>query len=333
MAEISLIVPIYRVEQYIFRCIDSVLSQTYTDFELILVDDGSPDNCGSICDEYALKDERVHVIHKENGGLSDARNAGIDWVFAHCSSKWIGFLDSDDWIHPKYLELLLCAAIRDQVNISIGEAVWTSSEKIIWEEDARSTVWSVEAYFKENPTNATVAWGKLYNKSLFQDIRFPVGRIYEDEFTTYKILFGQKKVSVIGIPLYAYFQNPSGIMLSGWSPRKLDCLDALEEQVAFFVSNGYIDIAEKRFILLIWKNIDSRKSILQCRDLTKREQQIYMRRVKRQLKRIILKYKKYGWLPLRRGAGSKQIYIEAFASIRLGVRTWELIKNFLRGDQ
>ena len=142
-----------------------------------------------------------------------------------------------------------------------------------------------------------------------------------------------QKVSLVGIPLYMYFQNPSGIMLGGWSPRKLDCLDALEEQVAFFVSNGYIDIAEKRFVLLIWKNLDSRKSILQCRDLTKREQHIYMRRVKRQLKRIILQYKKYGWLPLPRGAGSKQIYMEAFASIRLGVRTWELIKTFLKGDQ
>ena len=103
---ISIVVPIYKVEKYIHRCIESILAQTFTDFDLILVDDGSPDNCGKICDEYAVKDKRIHVIHKENGGLSDARNAGIDWAFANSDSEWITFIDSDDWIHPKYLETL-----------------------------------------------------------------------------------------------------------------------------------------------------------------------------------------------------------------------------------
>ena len=107
---ISIIVPVYKVEKYIHRCVDSILAQTFTDFELILVDDGSPDNCGIICDEYALKDNRIHVIHKENGGLSDARNAGIDWAFENSNSEWITFIDSDDWVHPKCLEALVRAA-------------------------------------------------------------------------------------------------------------------------------------------------------------------------------------------------------------------------------
>ena len=110
MPAISVIVPVYKVEKYIHRCVRSILGQTYADFELILVDDGSPDNCGVICDEYAAKDSRVVVIHQENGGLSAARNAGIDWVFANSDSQWLSFIDSDDWVHPEYLQRLLDAA-------------------------------------------------------------------------------------------------------------------------------------------------------------------------------------------------------------------------------
>lgn len=110
MPTISVIVPVYKVEPYLNRCVDSILRQTYQDFELILVDDGSPDRCGEICDEYARQDSRIHVIHKENGGLSDARNAGIDWVEANSDSRWLIFADSDDWVHPELLARLLDAA-------------------------------------------------------------------------------------------------------------------------------------------------------------------------------------------------------------------------------
>ena len=103
MPIISVIVSVYKVEPYIRQCVDSILAQTFTDFELILVDDGSPDNCGAICDEYAAQDCRVRVIHQENGGLSAARNAGIDWAFANSDSQWLAFVDSDDWVHPDYL--------------------------------------------------------------------------------------------------------------------------------------------------------------------------------------------------------------------------------------
>ena len=118
MPVISVIVPVYKVEPYLHRCVDSILSQTYTDFELILVDDGSPDNCGAICDKYAKLDSRIHVLHKKNGGLSSARNAGIDWVFANSDSQWFSFIDSDDWVHPQYLELLYQAVKAYEVRIS-----------------------------------------------------------------------------------------------------------------------------------------------------------------------------------------------------------------------
>ena len=107
MPSVSVIVPVYDVEKTIRRCVDSILAQTYTDYELILVDDGSPDACGAICDEYAVKDSRVHVIHQENGGLSAARNAGIDWAFANTESQYLTFIDSDDWVHPLYLLQLM----------------------------------------------------------------------------------------------------------------------------------------------------------------------------------------------------------------------------------
>ena len=119
MSIISVIVPVYNVEPYLNRCVDSILEQTFTDFELILVDDGSPDNCPAICDEYARKDSRIHVIHQKNGGLSDARNAGIDWVVANSDSQWISFVDSDDWVHPMYLFTLLSAVKTTNTYVSV----------------------------------------------------------------------------------------------------------------------------------------------------------------------------------------------------------------------
>ena len=118
MANISVIVPVYKVEQFLSRCVDSILAQTYPDFEVILVDDGSPDNCGEICDGYARTDSRIHVIHQENGGLSAARNSGIDWTFENSDSRWLAFVDSDDWVHPDFLKVLYETAEQTLCKIS-----------------------------------------------------------------------------------------------------------------------------------------------------------------------------------------------------------------------
>ena len=119
MPVISVIVPIYKVEPYLRKCIDSVLAQTFTDFELILVDDGSPDNCGAICDEYAAKDDRIRVIHQENRGLSAARNAGIDWAFAHSDSQWLTFIDSDDIVAPDFLAKMISATEQAHADLCV----------------------------------------------------------------------------------------------------------------------------------------------------------------------------------------------------------------------
>lgn len=235
MPVISVIVPVYKVEKYINRCVDSILAQTFTDFELILIDDGSPDICGTICEEYAAKDSRIHVIHQKNGGLSAARNAGIDWAFANSDSKWLTFIDSDDWVHCRYLEVLYQAACRYDADISICGYEWTSGEDPVVEENKLSfECWKTEEFFVQCHTNATVAWGKLYSKSSFLDIRYPVGRIHEDEFTTYKLLFKYPKVVATSVPLYAYFINPEGITKAQWNPKRLDNICAMEKQIAYF---------------------------------------------------------------------------------------------------
>ena len=234
MPSISVIIPVYNVEKYIHRCVDSILRQSYTDFELILVDDGSPDNCGTICDEYAQKDSRIRVIHQKNAGLSAARNAGIDWVFANSNSQWLTFIDSDDWIHPHYLHTLLHAATSTNLPLSICGIVRTTGEvPTILDHQFTPTLWDAEEFFIEHHVNAIVACGKLYKKETFRNIRYPAGKIHEDEFTTHKLLFATNKIVVVEAPMYYYYQNNSGITGASWTPKRLDVLAALSKRVDF----------------------------------------------------------------------------------------------------
>ncbi len=236
---ISVIVPVYRVEAYLARCVDSILAQTYRDFELILVDDGSPDRCGGICEEYGRRDSRIHVIHQENGGLSAARNAGTDWVFANSESQWIFYVDSDDWIHPETLACLLDAAESTGVKVSVGGFAETAGDlPEVLPESLVPVIWEPKMFYMEQFVNATVAWGKLYHRSCLEGIRYPVGKIHEDEFVTYRLLFGQEKLAVVAAPLYAYFQNPGGITKKAWSPKRLHAWEAYDQQIAFFQKLG-----------------------------------------------------------------------------------------------
>lgn len=247
MPQISVIVPVYNVEPYIHRCVDSILAQTFTDFELILVDDGSPDNCGKICDEYAEKDSRIRVIHQENGGLSVARNAGIDWAFNNSDSLWLSFVDSDDWVRSEYLELLYIAAIEHNVAVSVcGYTETTGDEPDIAEGYIESQIWTPEDFYMERHVDAIVAWGKLYRKECFQTMRYPVGKIHEDEYVTYRILFEREKLVFVDASLYAYYVNPKGITKSEWTLQRLDAIDALEEQILFFSNSNFPKLRDQR---------------------------------------------------------------------------------------
>ncbi len=322
-----MIVPVYKVEQYIHRCIDSILAQTFTDFDVVLVDDGSPDTCGAICDAYAEADPRIHVIHQKNGGLSAARNAGIDWTFAHSDSSWLSFVDSDDWVHPRYLEILYGAILRDKTNIAIGNALWTKGEDLPVEADERSVLWETEKYYAAETTNATVAWGKIYRKTCFKTIRFPVGKIHEDEFVTYRILFEEANISVVDSPLYAYFQNDAGIMKRRWSPKRLDSLEAMENQVRFFSSKNKTDIAEICFFKLIKIIEESKRQLANCESITEAERKKYLRYINKVLRRSLIFQRKYGWFPFNKNAVSKQMYVEAFFILGAARKVWRTIKK------
>lgn len=247
MAQISVIVPVYRVEDYLHRCVDSVLNQTFQDFELILVDDGSPDGCPAICDAYARKDPRVRVIHQKNGGLSAARNAGIDWMMENSDSTWLTFLDSDDWVHPRTLEWMVQALKETGTEICVCGFQETQGESpAVRPEQWKTEVWLPGDFYRERPVDATIACAKLYPRRLFETVRYPVGKVHEDEYVTYRLLFACEKIAVIAAPMYAYYVNPEGITRRAWSEKRLDAWGAYEEQVSFFLRRGDAEMARWR---------------------------------------------------------------------------------------
>lgn len=227
---ISIIAPIYKVEPYLRRCIDSILNQTYQDFELILVDDGSPDNCGAICDEYAAKDTRVRVIHKENGGLSDARNAGYEIA----QGEFIAFIDSDDWIAPDFLERLHSTLVETGADICECEVFRTGGEEVDSAPGTPKifdTAEAMEQLIHDGNFHQHV-WNKLYRRETIGDIVFPKGKTNEDEFWTYQVFGNAKKVARISDILYFYFQRPGSIMGETYSLKRLDALEAkLQRQI------------------------------------------------------------------------------------------------------
>lgn len=286
MPQVSFIVPVYKVEPYIHRCIDSILNQTFTDFELILVDDGSPDNCGAICDEYAVMDNRIHVIHQKNGGLSAARNAGIDWVFSHSDSEWLTFVDSDDWIHPGMLERLWEMNRTFGTAVSSCSFVETTGETPVLSGSYESRIWNAKDFYMHRNVHAVIACGKLYHRDCFREIRYPVGKLHEDEFITYQILFLQDKVAVTDMPLYYYFQNQSGITKSSWSSKRLDAWEAIEQQMQFFKDRN--DMELYRFCLRsYYENATVQlKKIQNCPDsiLFRKERKRVLKQIKKLLR-------------------------------------------------
>ena len=238
MPKISIIVPVYKVEKYLNRCIDSILNQTFRDFELILVDDGSPDNCGAICDEYKEKDSRIVVIHQNNQGLSGARNTGIDWAFDNSDSDWITFIDSDDWIHRDCLKFLYETAIENKVGLSICNCIKTS--RYVEDDEVNEkkvSIFSTEDFWLFRQYCG--AWAKLHKKTDFKDIRYPDGLLYEDTFVTHRVVFMHEKVAYIENPLYYYCLRDDSITKSQWSPRTLSQLDGVKQQIRYFKKNGF----------------------------------------------------------------------------------------------
>jgi Glycosyltransferases involved in cell wall biogenesis len=235
MGKISVVIPIYKVESYLKECVDSIFKQTYKNLEIILVDDGSPDNCPQICDQYAAYDNRVKVIHKVNSGLSDARNVGIEIA----TGKYITFLDGDDFIKKDMIEYLfnklhennadIAFCQRENVNES-GDAL--SDGKLFKDFVVRGNQECMHQ-FLTSPSMDTVAWGKLYRLDLFTGVRYPVGKYHEDVYTTYKLVAKSNCIAVGSERMYCYRIRSESITSASFKLKHLDAIEANKERREF----------------------------------------------------------------------------------------------------
>lgn len=250
--KLSIIVPIYNVGPYLRRCVDSILAQTFSDYELILVDDGSPDDCPQICDLYALRDNRIRVIHKANGGLSDARNAGLDIA----QGDYIGFVDSDDYIEPQmYQRLIEALELHDADMVACGILQERESGEITgqWPGLTEDKVYGRQDFLDHFYPDVRrdilpAAWNKVYKKHLFQTIRFPKGKIYEDAFVQLPLYDLCEKIVVCHEALYHYIYDRGGsIQNSNYSIRRLHLIECNYEQYSFFIKKG--NVAQQQYVL------------------------------------------------------------------------------------
>ncbi|MCQ4810506.1 glycosyltransferase [Bacteroides sp. SL.2.06] len=221
---ISIIVPVYNVEMYLAKCVDSILAQTYTNLEIFLVNDGSFDCCGKLCDEYAKEDKRIKVIHKKNGGLSDARNVAIDVA----TGEFITFIDSDDYVTDDYIMTLYSLIEKYECKVSIAlynTFVEGSKPKVVnrvYREDCQTNIKAIEEMFYQEKYD-TASWAKLYHSSLFATgIRYPKGIVYEDLATTYLLIFQSDKVAFCNRRIYNYLLRRDSIEGSSFSSKKMD---------------------------------------------------------------------------------------------------------------
>lgn len=228
---ITIIIPIYKVEQYLHRCVDSVLHQTYTNLKIILVDDGSPDACPLICDEYATKDSRVTVIHKENGGQSSARNAALD---SHPDGDFLFFLDSDDYLHLQTLEILL--KIQQESDADMVQIKFLHGSANVFPD--------IPLHYQYNTYNNTTIFyssemslcvcGGLYKMSIWDDIRMPLGTVNEDDATSWQAYYKCGKIAISSLPLYYYFKNQDSTMARLKKELRLDFIGHYHKRILFF---------------------------------------------------------------------------------------------------
>jgi glycosyltransferase involved in cell wall biosynthesis len=234
---ISVIVPVYKVEKYLEKCIESVLKQTYTNLQIILVDDGSPDNCGKICDEYAKKDSRIEVIHKINGGLSDARNVGIN----RANGRYIGFVDSDDYIKEDMYEKLINLIKEYDADISICNLYDViDGKEYVRNKDNGIHEYSRIDILKEILLDKNIqsyAWNKLYKKELFDEIKYPIRKKYEDIGTTFYLFEKCNKIVVTSEPEYYYLKRADSLVNNVTESTILDYTEIIIQRYLYIKQN------------------------------------------------------------------------------------------------
>lgn len=322
MQLISVIVPVYNVEEYLERCVNSLLNQSYKDIEILLVDDGSTDKSGGICEAYRRQDSRVRVFHKKNGGLSDARNFGIE----KAKGEYLTFVDSDDYVSPNYLQSLHEMLIQKEADISMCSYMKTKEN-------------TVECYDKVNASEIVLlkneetlekmlyrngvdsySWGKLYKKELFDDIEFPVGKLFEDVWIMHRIYDRANLVAFNPARLYFYFQRQGSIVNSQFSTRKMDQVFASEE-VLRFIKSKYPKLTNAAISKLFIASIDIFRRI-PGKDRYKKE--------KKYLKAIIKKYRMNVWKDKKNKKFTRLIAVASFVNIEwfsLGGRLFQFLKD------
>lgn len=273
MAEVSIIVPVYQVEKYIRQCVDSILAQTFTDFELILVDDGSKDKSGQICDEYARMDARVKVIHKENGGAADTRNRGMDQAVGN----YVMFVDSDDYIAPTMLECLYRNMLNENADIAACNYLYfyENDRQKDFATNVKSEVLTGAEifYYRKNERNYgfwTVVWNKLMKRQTVGKVRFRSGKYYEDEFWANEIY--QMDIKIVTIPecLYYYRQHENSTMRQKKIARSLDIIEAFQERIYIYLKEQ--KYAEQAYKVLVYslEHLEESKSLITNEDERKK---------------------------------------------------------------
>ena len=237
---ISIIAPIYKVEAYLRPCVDSLINQTYGNLEIILVDDGSPDGCGAICDEYAKKDERIRVIHKGNAGVAAARNSGLDVA----QGEYISFIDSDDWVSLDAYRIMMDEMLRSKADIVVGACVdmieeddGTLKNKPEKDDPSKYGVFDGEQAMRRTLISGSAAWNRLFKKEIFKELRFPIGRINDDEYVALRAYAMAKRISYIPNKTYYYRLRKNSITTSGFSMKKVDLYYNAKDNLAYIKEN------------------------------------------------------------------------------------------------
>ena len=244
MGKIIVVIPVYRADKFLSRCVNSILQQTFYDFDLFLVDDGSNDRCSEICDQFAKQDSRVYVCHQKNQGPSAARNNGIQFALTISAIEYITFVDSDDVVHQQFLEYLYRSVAAYNADMGMCNHMYINKGGYLQEQQNYSAIEMSEIgpedLMLNHESGFNYIWGKIYMKKCFESTRFPVDISFgEDNKVIYRIVFSAKKLVYVSNVLYYYFYNPSGVTKSSWSVESLAVIDGIQEQLSFYKNNGY----------------------------------------------------------------------------------------------
>ena len=271
---VSVIVPVYNTEKYLNKCIDSIRNQTYTNLEIWLIDDGSTDSSGLICDEYARMDNRITVIHKTNGGLSDARNAALE----QCSGKYVAFIDSDDWISDNWVYDLVVSAINYGAEITVGGVCGYSCGRYIYSplrfpNKVLEQPEQMIQYISSTDLRPTVT-NKLYEADLFSELRFPYGRVHEDAFVSHILLGKSKKIAIVDGCFYYIRVRQGSITQQKISSKKIADLHQASEEMLVYYRNHYPELEKLATLKYINEQFYLLTSIYSTKDISLFDRQV-----------------------------------------------------------